>query len=35
MRERFGFHPRIAFEDGVRRLHHFLVREDHGAGQPA
>jgi dTDP-glucose 4,6-dehydratase len=35
MRERFGFVPRIAFEDGVRRLHQFLVREDHGAGQPA
>ena len=26
MRERFGFAPTISFDDGVRRLHEFLVR---------
>jgi nucleoside-diphosphate-sugar epimerase len=25
MRDRFGFVPRVAFEDGVRRLHEFLA----------
>ena len=34
MRERFGVAPSIAFEDGVRRLHEFLLRERDGAGQP-
>jgi UDP-glucose 4-epimerase len=33
MAERFGVVPRIAFEDGVRRLHEFLVHERDG--QPA
>ena len=33
MAERFGVVPGIAFEDGVRRLHEFLVRERDG--QPA
>ena len=35
MRERFGVTPAISFEDGVRRLHEFLLRERDGAGQPA
>ena len=35
MRQRFGITPRISFEDGIRRLQQFLVREGHGAGQPA
>jgi UDP-glucose 4-epimerase len=35
MRERFGVTPSIAFEDGVRRLHAFLLKERDGAGQPA
>src|SRR5665213_533142 len=35
MRDRFGVMPAIAFEDGVRRLHEFLIRERDGAGQPA
>jgi nucleoside-diphosphate-sugar epimerase len=35
MRERFGAAPGIAFEDGVRRLHAFLLKERDGAGQPA
>jgi nucleoside-diphosphate-sugar epimerase len=35
MRERFGVTPAIAFEDGVRRLHEFLLKEKDGAGQPA
>ena len=35
MRDRFGVTPSIAFEDGVRRLHEFLLRERDGAGQPA
>ena len=33
MAERFGVVPGVAFEDGVRRLHEFLVRERDG--QPA
>jgi hypothetical protein len=33
MAERFGVVPRITFEDGVRRLHEFLVHERDG--QPA
>ena len=33
MAERFGVVPRVAFEDGVRRLHEFLVSERDG--QPA
>jgi nucleoside-diphosphate-sugar epimerase len=35
MRERFAFRPRVALEDGVRRLHQFLVREGRDTGQPA
>lgn len=35
MRERFGIVPSISFEDGVRRLHAFLLKERDGAGQPA
>ena len=35
MRDRFGVVPAISFEDGVRRLHQFLIRERDGAGQPA
>ncbi len=35
MRDRFGVTPTIAFEDGVRRLHEFLIKERDGAGQPA
>jgi nucleoside-diphosphate-sugar epimerase len=35
MREHFGVVPRIAFEDGVRRLHDFLAKQRDGAGQPA
>ena len=35
MRERFGVTPRISFEDGVRKLHAFLLQERNGAGQPA
>jgi nucleoside-diphosphate-sugar epimerase len=35
MRDRFGFAPAISFEDGVRRLHQFLIQEKDGAGQPA
>ena len=35
MRERFGVTPSIAFEDGVRRLHHFLMQKKNGASQPA
>ena len=35
MKDRFGVTPSIPFEDGVRRLHQFLLRERDGAGQPA
>ena len=35
MRERFGVTPSMSFEDGVRRLHAFLLKERDGAGQPA
>ena len=35
MRDRFGVAPAISFEDGVRRLHQFLIRETNGSGQPA
>jgi UDP-glucose 4-epimerase len=35
LRERFGVTPSISFEDGVRRLHAFLLKERDGAGQPA
>jgi len=35
MRQRFGVAPAISFEDGVRRLHEFLLKERDGAGQPA
>jgi nucleoside-diphosphate-sugar epimerase len=35
MAERFGVLPRITFEDGVRRLHQFLTREDIDARQPS
>lgn len=30
MRERFGVKPSISFEDGVRKLHHFLTQERNG-----
>jgi UDP-glucose 4-epimerase len=33
MRERFGFAPSIAFEDGLRRLAAFFERERHAAGR--
>jgi len=35
MRDRFGVAPTIGFEDGVRRLHRFLMEQQNGAGQPA
>jgi nucleoside-diphosphate-sugar epimerase len=35
MRERFGVAPSISFEDGVRRLHRFLLEHKSGASQPA
>jgi UDP-glucose 4-epimerase len=35
MGAQLGAGPRISFEDGVRRLHQFLVRERDGAGRPA
>jgi nucleoside-diphosphate-sugar epimerase len=35
MRERFGVTPLIPFEDGVRRLHRFLLEHKSGASQPA
>jgi len=35
MRDRFGVTPAIAFDDGVRRLHRFLLEQQNGAGQPA
>jgi nucleoside-diphosphate-sugar epimerase len=35
MAERFNVTPRIPFEDGVRRLHQFLMHERDGASQPA
>src|SRR5262249_27879019 len=35
MRERFGVTPSISFEDGVRRLHRFLLEHKSGANQPA
>ena len=35
MRTRFGFVPTVAFADGIRRLHGFLLRQANGAGQPA
>ena len=35
MRDRFGVTPSIAFEDGIRRLHRFLIETQNGAGQPA
>ena len=35
MRERFGVTPSISFEDGVRRLHRFLMEHKGGARQPA
>ena len=35
LRERFGVVPEVSFEDGVRRLHAFLLKERDGAGQPA
>ena len=35
MRERFGVTPSISFEDGVRRLHRFLMEDKGGARQPA
>ena len=30
MRARFGFSPTVAFDEGIRRLHDFLVSESHG-----
>jgi nucleoside-diphosphate-sugar epimerase len=35
MRERFGVTPSIAFEDGIRRLHEFLLEHKSDANQPA
>jgi len=35
MREKCGVAPTISFEDGVRKLHDHLIRENDGAGQPA
>jgi UDP-glucose 4-epimerase len=35
MRSQLGVEPLVSFEDGVRRLHQFLVRERDGAGRPA
>jgi nucleoside-diphosphate-sugar epimerase len=35
MRDRFGVTPSISFEDGIRRLHRFLMETQNGAGQPA
>jgi len=35
LRERFNVKPSIGFEDGVRRLHQFLLKDRDGAGQPA
>jgi nucleoside-diphosphate-sugar epimerase len=35
VRERFGVAPSIPFEDGIRRLHRFLMETQNGAGQPA
>jgi nucleoside-diphosphate-sugar epimerase len=35
MHDRFGFMPGISLEDGLRRLHHHLLQERRGAGQPA
>jgi nucleoside-diphosphate-sugar epimerase len=35
MRDRFGFQAATTFEDGVRRLHRFLLEERDGASQPA
>jgi len=35
MRERFGVTPSISFEDGVRRLHRFLLEDKNDASQPA
>ena len=35
MRDRFGFAPAIAFDDGLRRLADFFERERHAAGRQA
>jgi hypothetical protein len=35
MRDRFGFVPKMSFEEGVRRLHAHFVREGSGVGQSA
>ncbi len=35
MSDRFGIAARVPFDDGVRRLHEFLLKERDGAGQPA
>ena len=35
MRQRFGFEPKVSFEDGVRRLHAHFVQEGSGVGQSA
>jgi hypothetical protein len=35
MRERFGFAPTIAFDDGLRRLVAFFEQERHAAGRQA
>jgi UDP-glucose 4-epimerase len=35
MRDRFGFAPAIAFDDGLRRLAEFFERERHAAGRTA
>jgi UDP-glucose 4-epimerase len=35
MRDRFGFTPRVAFDDGLRRLAAFLQQQSHAAGRQA
>jgi hypothetical protein len=35
MRDRFGFAPTIAFDDGLRRLVAFFEQERHAAGRQA
>jgi len=35
MRDRFGVTPSISFENGIRKLHQFLMKKQDGAGQPA
>jgi nucleoside-diphosphate-sugar epimerase len=35
MRQRFGFEPKVSFEDGMRRLHAHFVQQGSGVGQSA